>query len=172
VPVEAGQMDAYRQLYSAVFADYHLFDDLVVRDPALIARAQAYLEQLEIAHKVKIEDGVFSTIDLSTGQRKRLALIHAMLEQRPVMMFDEWAADQDPTFRRVFYTVFLPELKRQGKTLIIVSHDDRYFHVADRVIRIERGQIIETAKGAEFTYEDRGTTQIAGLAASNGASVH
>ncbi|WP_055140475.1 cyclic peptide export ABC transporter [Burkholderia plantarii] len=170
-PVEAGQMDAYRQLYSAVFADYHLFDDLVVRDAALIGRAQAYLEQLEIAHKVKIEDGVFSTIDLSTGQRKRLALIHAMLEQRPVMMFDEWAADQDPTFRRVFYTVFLPELKRQGKTLIIVSHDDRYFHVADRVIRIERGQIIETAKGAEFTYEDRGTAQIAGLAASNGASV-
>ncbi|MBN3724547.1 cyclic peptide export ABC transporter [Burkholderia sp. Ac-20379] len=156
-PVQADGMDAYRQLYSAVFADYHLFEDLVVHDAALLARAQAYLEQLEIAHKVKIEDGVFSTIDLSTGQRKRLALVHAMLEQRPVMMFDEWAADQDPTFRRVFYTVFLPELKRQGKTLIVVSHDDRYFHVADRVIRIERGQIIQSSKGSEFVYEDRGT---------------
>ncbi len=174
-PVPAERMDAYRQLYSAVFADYHLFDDLVVHDPALLARAQAYLEQLEIAHKVKIENGVFSTIDLSTGQRKRLALVHAMLEQRPVMMFDEWAADQDPTFRRVFYTVFLPELKRQGKTLIVVSHDDRYFHVADRVIRIERGRIIESAKGSEFTYVDRGTAgaMLEGMAASgDGANLH
>ncbi|NIF91468.1 cyclic peptide export ABC transporter [Burkholderia sp. Cy-637] len=166
-PVPAERMDAYRQLYSAVFADYHLFEDLVVHDPALVARAQAYLEQLEIAHKVKIEDGVFSTIDLSTGQRKRLALVHAMLEQRPIMMFDEWAADQDPTFRRVFYTVFLPELKRQGKTLIVVSHDDRYFHVADRVIRIERGQIIQTARGDAFTYEDRGSTRLEDLAATH-----
>ncbi|XDJ35178.1 MAG: cyclic peptide export ABC transporter [Burkholderia sp.] len=143
-PVPVERMDAYRQRYSAVFADYHLFEDLVVQDPALIVRAQAYLEQLEIAHKVRIENGVFSTIDLSTGQRKRLALVHAMLEQRPIMMFDEWAADQDPIFRRVFYTVFLPTLKRQGKTLIVVSHDDRYFHVADRVIRIERGQISDS----------------------------
>ncbi|MEX3630184.1 MAG: cyclic peptide export ABC transporter [Burkholderia sp.] len=166
-PVPAERMDAYRQLYSAVFADYHLFEDLVVHDPALTARAQAYLEQLEIAHKVKIEDGVFSTIDLSTGQRKRLALVHAMLEQRPIMMFDEWAADQDPTFRRVFYTVFLPELKRQGKTLIVVSHDDRYFHVADRVIRIERGQIIQTARGDAFTYEDRSATRLEDLAATH-----
>ncbi|WP_322014140.1 cyclic peptide export ABC transporter [Paraburkholderia sp. J12] len=149
------QMDAYRQIFSAVFSDYHLFDDLVVRDPALLARAEAYLKQLEIAHKVQIQDGAFSTVDLSTGQRKRLALIHAMLEQRPVMMFDEWAADQDPTFRRVFYTEFLPELKRQGKTLIVVSHDDRYFDVADKVVRLENGKIIQTAAGASFRYEDR-----------------
>ncbi|KAF1004591.1 MAG: ABC transporter ATP-binding/permease protein YojI [Burkholderia gladioli] len=171
-PVPVERMDAYRQLYSAVFADYHLFEDLVVHHAALIARAQAYLEQLEIAHKVKIEDGVFSTIDLSAGQRKRLALVHAMLEQRPVMMFDEWAADQDPTFRRVFYTVFLPELKRQGKTLIVVSHDDRYFHVADRVIRIERGQISQSSKGSEFVYEDRGTAaeRLEGVAAVEGGT--
>jgi putative ATP-binding cassette transporter len=162
-PVEADRMDAYRQLFSAVFADYHLFDDLAQCTPELLARAQTYLEQLEIAHKVTIEDGAFSTIDLSTGQRKRLALIHAMLEQRPIMMFDEWAADQDPTFRRVFYTAFLPELKRQGKTLIVVSHDDRYFHIADRVIRIENGKIIQTAAGDAFTYEDRSEKQIAVL---------
>ncbi|WP_042338947.1 cyclic peptide export ABC transporter [Paraburkholderia ferrariae] len=154
-PVTPGQMDGYRQIFSAVFSDYHLFDDLVVRDPALLARAEAYLKQLEIAHKVQIKDGAFSTVDLSTGQRKRLALIHAMLEQRPVMMFDEWAADQDPTFRRVFYTEFLPELKRQGKTLIVVSHDDRYFDVADKVVRLENGKIIQTAAGAAFNYEDR-----------------
>ncbi|MFT4065556.1 cyclic peptide export ABC transporter [Paraburkholderia sp.] len=154
-PVGADARDDYRQLFSAVFSDYYLFDDLVVRDPALLARAGTYLEQLEIAHKVQIADGAFSTIDLSTGQRKRLALIHAMLEQRPIMMFDEWAADQDPTFRRVFYTEFLPELKRQGKTLIVVSHDDRYFNVADRVIRLEGGRIVQSAAGASFAYENR-----------------
>jgi len=153
--VNADAMDDYRQLFSAVFSDYYLFDDLVVRDPALLARAEAYLEQLEIAHKVQITNGTFSTIDLSTGQRKRLALIHAMLEQRPIMMFDEWAADQDPTFRRVFYTEFLPELKRQGKTLIVVSHDDRYFDVADRVIRLENGKIVQSSAGASFAYENR-----------------
>lgn len=154
-PVKAAAMDDYRQLFSAVFSDYYLFDDLVVRDPALLTLAEAYLEQLEIAHKVRISEGAFSTIDLSTGQRKRLALIHAMLEQRPVMMFDEWAADQDPTFRRVFYTEFLPELKRRGKTLIVVSHDDRYFDVADRVIRFENGRIVQSATGASFACEDR-----------------
>lgn len=153
--VEVDRLDGYRQRFSAVFSDYYLFDDLVARDPALIEQAKRYLDLLEISHKVEIKDGVFSTIDLSAGQRKRLALVHALLEQRPIMMFDEWAADQDPTFRRVFYTEFLPELKRQGKTLIVVSHDDRYFSVADRVIRLESGKIIQSASGSSFEYEDR-----------------
>jgi putative pyoverdin transport system ATP-binding/permease protein len=84
-----------------------------------------------------------STTDLSAGERKRLALVHAYLERRPVMVFDEWAADQDPTFRRVFYTELLPDLKRQGKTIIVVSHDDRYFGEADRIVRLENGRIVE-----------------------------
>ncbi|WP_347556851.1 cyclic peptide export ABC transporter [Robbsia sp. KACC 23696] len=154
-PVSPSDLDAYRQLFSAVFADYHLFDDLIAPDPALLASANDYLKQLEIAHKVDITDGAFSTTDLSTGQRKRLALVHAMLEQRPIMMFDEWAADQDPTFRRFFYRAFLPELKRQGKTLIVVSHDDRYFDVADKVVRLENGKIIQTSRGDAFVYEHR-----------------
>lgn len=152
-PVPAEQIDTYRQMFSAVFSDYYLFDDLVARDPEMIARAQKWLEHLEIAHKVKIRDGVFSTIDLSAGQRKRLALVHAMLEERPVMMFDEWAADQDPTFRRVFYNEFLPELKRQGKTLIVISHDDRFFDTADRVIRLSGGKIVEATTRIEVARE-------------------
>ena len=146
--------DAYRQNISAIFSDYYLFDDLVVRDEALLDRAHEYMEQLEIAHKVSVGQGRFSTIDLSTGQRKRLALVQAMLEQRPVMMFDEWAADQDPTFRRMFYDQFLPELKRQGKTLIVVSHDDRFFGMADRVVRLEAGKIVAISTGAAFRYVD------------------
>ncbi|WP_144160500.1 cyclic peptide export ABC transporter [Paraburkholderia sp. BCC1885] len=153
-PLDVRHADAYRQNFSAIFSDYYLFDELVVRDETLLERANEYMEQLEIAHKVHVADGRFSTIDLSSGQRKRLALVQAMLEQRPVMMFDEWAADQDPTFRRLFYTQFLPELKRQGKTLIVVSHDDRFFGMADRVVRLEHGKIVEISTGAAFRYVD------------------
>jgi putative ATP-binding cassette transporter len=146
-PLRRQQLDAYRQLFSAVFSDYFLFDDLVVGDGAAAADATDYLEHLELAHKVAIQDGAFTTTDLSTGQRKRLALIHAYLEQRPVMMFDEWAADQDPTFRRIFYTELLPALKQQGKSLIVVSHDDRYFDAADRIIRLHHGKLVEDSDG-------------------------
>jgi putative ATP-binding cassette transporter len=142
-PVPAEALDEYRQLFSAVFSDYFLFDDLVAAGPDLARQAKAYLTRMEIGHKVRIENGAFTTTDLSSGQRKRLALIHAYLEQRPIMMFDEWAADQDPTFRRVFYSELLPDLKRQGKTLIVISHDDRYFDAADRIIRLQDGRIVE-----------------------------
>jgi len=138
-----GELDAYRQLFSAMFSDYYLFDDLLTEDAAMIAGAARYLQRLKIAHKVQITGGRLSTLELSTGQRKRLALVHAYLEQRPIMMLDEWAADQDPTFRHIYYTEILPELKAQGKTLIVVSHDDRYFEVGDRIIRLEHGKVAE-----------------------------
>ncbi|KVE34328.1 cyclic peptide transporter [Burkholderia sp. BDU5] len=145
-PVGDEQLDAYRQLFSAVFSDYYLFDTLLPGEADITAEAQRYLERLGIAHKVAIRDGAFSTTDLSTGQRKRLALVHAYLERRPVMVLDEWAADQDPTFRRIFYTEILPDLKRQGKTLIVISHDDRYFGAADRYIRLDEGRIVEEVR--------------------------
>lgn len=145
-PVSEERLDDYRQLFSAVFSDYYLFDTLIPGEATLTAEAQKYLERLEIAHKVSIRDGAFTTTDLSTGQRKRLALVHAYLERRPVMVLDEWAADQDPTFRRIFYTEILPDLKRQGKTLIVISHDDRYFSAADRYIRLEEGRIVEEVR--------------------------
>ncbi len=143
VPVTAQDRDAYRQMFSAVFSDYFLFDTLVGGDDSQAEQTRFYLERLQIAHKVELQNGSFSTLDLSTGQRRRLALVHAYLERRPVMMFDEWAADQDPTFRRLFYTELLPDLKRQGRTLIVVSHDDRYFDAADRIIRLDGGRIVD-----------------------------
>lgn len=142
VPVDDAQRDAYRQIFSAVFSDYHLFDTLSPGDDALGTQALAYLDRLQIAHKVTVKNGAFTTTDLSTGQRKRLALVHTWLEGRPVIVLDEWAADQDPTFRRIFYTEILPDLKRQGKTLIVISHDDRYFGMADRIVRIEDGKLV------------------------------
>jgi putative ATP-binding cassette transporter len=138
--VSADRRDDYRQLFSAIFFDFFLFDDLVHAGSTLPAEAQTYLEKLEIAHKVTISDGRFSTINLSAGQRKRLALIQVYLENRPVIVFDEWAAEQDPTFRRVFYEEILPDLKRQGKALVVISHDDRFFGVADKRFHLKDGK--------------------------------
>lgn len=149
-PVVASNRDDYRQLFTTVFADYYLFDELAQGERPLPADAGQYLERLEIAHKVSIRDGAFTTTDLSTGQRKRLALVNAWLDGRPVLVFDEWAADQDPTFRRVFYTELLPDLKRLGKTIIVISHDDRYFHIADQLVRMERGRVVATPAHAEL----------------------
>ena len=92
--------------------------------------------------KTEVIDGKFTNIDLSTGQRKRLAMIVSLLDDRPICVYDEWAADQDPDFRKYFYDILLKDLKNKGKTIIAVSHDDRYFHVADRVLKMEFGKFI------------------------------
>ncbi|MDF2490572.1 MAG: pyoverdine biosynthesis protein, partial [Pseudomonas sp.] len=149
-PVLAARRDDYRQLFTTIFADYYLFDELVQGDQQVPGTANRYLERLEIAHKVSIRDGAFSTTDLSTGQRKRLALLNAWLEERPVLVFDEWAADQDPVFRRIFYTELLPELKALGKTIIVISHDDRYFDIADQLVRMQAGQVVSEKVPAAF----------------------
>lgn len=132
----------YRQNFSAIFSDFHLFEELLCENlEEILTKATSYLKKLEIDHKVKIIDGKFSTIDLSAGQRKRLALITAYLEDKPIYLFDEWAADQDPAFKRIFYAELLPDLKRRGKTIIVITHDDAYFNFADRVIRLKEGNI-------------------------------
>lgn len=142
-PVTNDNRDDYRQLFSAVFVDFYLFDQLLgLHDPSLDLSAQAYLKQLQLDHKVRIADGRFSTTQLSQGQRKRLALLTAYLEDRPFYLFDEWASDQDPVFKQVFYTRLLPELKKRGKSVLVITHDDRYFWVADRVIKLDYGKVL------------------------------
>jgi putative ATP-binding cassette transporter len=134
--------EQYRQLFSVVFSDFYLFDSLFGLDSVhLDARAKKYLAQLQLDQKVKVEDGALSTIELSQGQRKRLALLTAYLEDRPIYLFDEWAADQDPLFKEIFYHQLLPELKAKKKALIVISHDDRYYHVADHVIKLDYGKL-------------------------------
>jgi putative pyoverdin transport system ATP-binding/permease protein len=135
--------DDYRQIFSVVFADFFLFDNLVGGDgAALDSRAQRYLAQLHLDHKVKVRDGHLSTIELSQGQRKRLALLAAYLEDRPFYLFDEWASDQDPQFKEIFYSQLLPELKARGKAVIVITHDDHYFASADRIIKLDYGQLV------------------------------
>lgn len=137
------QIERYRQHFAAVFADYYLFESLLgLEHPELQTQADKYLERLELEGKVKVEDGRFSTIALSQGQKKRLALLTAYLEDRPIYVFDEWAAEQDPIFREIFYLKMLPELKERGKAVVVISHDDRYFHVADRIVKLDYGKVV------------------------------
>ncbi len=141
-PVTAQNQDWYRQHFSVVFSDFYLFDRLLGFDSSADdIRAREYLKKLQLDHKVSIDHGEFSTTSLSQGQRKRLTLLSVYLENRPIYLFDEWAADQDPTFKHIFYTQFLPDLKAQGKTIFVISHDDRYFHLADRLIKLDYGSI-------------------------------
>lgn len=138
--------DQYRQLFSAVFGDFYLFDNFLgLHNANVDSQAEEYLTLLHLQHKVKIRNGSLSTTAVSQGQRKRLALLTAYLEDRPFYLFDEWAADQDPHFKNIFYTQLLPELKARGKTVLVISHDDKYFDVADRIIKLDYGKLAVSA---------------------------
>jgi putative ATP-binding cassette transporter len=132
----------YRELFSVIFSDFHLFSKLYGVKDVEKDTVDAFLQRMALENKTEFLGDRFSHTDLSTGQRKRLALLITYLEDRPIYVFDEWAADQDPEFRNHFYHVMLAELQEKGKTVIAVSHDDRYFHVADRVIKMEYGKIV------------------------------
>ena len=142
-PIKAENIEWYRQHFAVVFSDFYLFDKLLGLDgPGAEDEARRYLNELKLSQKVEVADGRFSTTELSQGQRKRLALLTAYLEDRPIYVFDEWAADQDPYFKNIFYMHLLPGLKARGKTVLVITHDDRYYHVADRVIKLEEGQVV------------------------------
>jgi putative pyoverdin transport system ATP-binding/permease protein len=148
VPVTHENVGAYRALFCAVFSDYHLFKRLYGVQPDATDEAAELLRLFEIDDKTALVGDAFTNINLSAGQRKRLALIVALLERRPICVLDEWAADQDPLFRRKFYEELLPIFKARGMTIIAVTHDDRYFHVADRRLHVEEGKIVSEQTGA------------------------
>lgn len=168
-PVGDADRDSYRQLFSVVFSDFFLFDSLLgMRVDGLDQTAQDLLVHLQLDHKVSIKDGAFSTLELSQGQRKRLALLVAYLEDRPFYLFDEWAADQDPLFKEVFYRTLLPGLKAKGKTVVVITHDDRYFPLADRYIKLEYGRLVETGAGGDLSARYAGASE----AGSAGGAAH
>jgi putative ATP-binding cassette transporter len=143
VVVNDENREYYRQHFSAVFSDIYLFDRLFgLAVPQLDVQVREYLGQFQLQHKVQVKNGKLSTTDLSHGQRKRLALLAACLEDRLIYIFDEWAADQDPLFKEIFYYQLLPGLKARGKTALVISHDDRYYHVADRIIKLDYGKTV------------------------------
>ncbi len=152
--VDDAAREAQRNLFSAVFSDFHLFNRIIgpAQKNTSIELAKQYLDTLKLADKIEIQDKTYSTTKaLSTGQRKRLALLCAYIEDRPIYILDEWAADQDPVFKRFFYEVLVPDLKSRRKCVIIITHDDQYFKLADRVIHLDSGRISsDTAMSAHL----------------------
>jgi putative ATP-binding cassette transporter len=139
--IDRHNLNRYRSLFTSVFSDFHLFSRLYGIPEYSSHEAEHWLRFLEMDHKVQIHDNKFSTVDLSGGQRKRLALFSSILEKRPVFIFDEWAADQDPHFRHKFYHEILPKLKADMHTVIAITHDDKYFEFADVHMKMADGQI-------------------------------
>lgn len=133
----------YQSLFAAVFSDFHLFERAFGLQGFDEADAAMWLGKMGLAGKTALRNGVFDTVRLSTGQRKRLALVVALLEDRPIYIFDEFAADQDPEFRRKFYEEILPEMRGRRKTVVVVTHDERYFGAASRRMVMEEGHLIE-----------------------------
>ncbi|MWC28633.1 cyclic peptide export ABC transporter [Paenibacillus sp. MMS18-CY102] len=145
--------------FSAIFSDYHLFEKLYGINAADKGdEIDRHMTQLRLHGKVQIGEGTMDTLALSTGQRKRLALLISYLEDRPIYLFDEWAADQDPEFRQFFYESLLPELKERGKCVIAITHDDRYFDLADKIVKLELGQVVGIEEGNRLPR----TTNVAG----------
>jgi len=144
--VDARGREAYQALFSTVFWDFHLFQRTFGLDTVSPDAVRRWLEVMEIADKASYRDGRFDTLKLSTGQRKRLAFVVAALEDRPVMVLDEFAADQDPAFRRKFYDEILPLLTARGKTVVAVTHDERYFNRATRHLIMDEGRFVGRRK--------------------------
>ncbi len=137
----------YREHFSVIFSDFHLFKKLLGQPDSQVNEfVPQYLRLLHLDQKVTVHDRTFSTLDLSQGQRKRLALVTAYLEDRSIYVFDEWAADQDPQYKEIFYKTLLPDLRARGKSVIVITHDDRYFHLGNQVIKLDDGKVVELAK--------------------------
>lgn len=145
-PVSVAGLQDYRDLFSAVFSEFHLFARLYGLDAVEQAKVPPHLAELDLAHRVRIQDGAFSTLALSTGQKRRLALSVALAEARPIIVLDEFAADQDPVRRKLFYEVLVPQMARDGHLVIAVTHDEHCFDKCDRLIRMEAGRIVSDTR--------------------------
>jgi len=141
--IDGSLLNNYRDLFAIIFTDFHLFDRFYGHQDIDIETVNEYLTLMELEHKTGYKDGRFINTNLSTGQKKRLALIIALLEDKALYVFDEVAADQDPEFRQFFYDVILQKLKHLGKTVIVVTHDEKYFTRCDRLFIMDTGQMIE-----------------------------
>jgi putative ATP-binding cassette transporter len=145
-----------------VFSDFHLFTQLLgPAGPANESQLARWLSALQLSHKARIARGRITDTRLSSGQRKRLALLLTLLEDRPLLLLDEWAADQDPVFRRIFYRELLPQLRAAGKTVVAITHDDHYFDVADRVLKLDGGRLwpVQVAGRDRVAHEENSQLQ-------------
>lgn len=143
-PISMPATSDYRNLFSVVFTDFHLFKKLYGLSDVTPTEIDHLIELFQMEKKVSVTDGVFSNLRFSTGQKKRLALIVALLEKRQVIILDEWAADQDPEFRHLFYEKIIPMFRAMGKTVIAITHDDHYYQSADHLLQLVNGQLVSS----------------------------
>ncbi|MBX0293007.1 cyclic peptide export ABC transporter [Hymenobacter sp. HSC-4F20] len=144
--LEEKNFTAYRALFAPVFSDFHLFEEFYGVEHVNETKAQEYLRVFELDKKVEIKNNKLTTINLSTGQKKRLALVCAMLERKPILILDEFAADQDPYFRKKFYTEILDYLKEEGFSVVAITHDDNYYPCADKLYKMNYGKLESVTK--------------------------
>lgn len=131
-----------KELYSTVFSDFHLFRTMYgINYDHCEEDIQKYLQQLRLSEKIRVDQGKFDHLNLSTGQKKRVALMISYLEDKDIFLFDEWAADQDPEFKQYFYRTLLPELRARNKCVIAITHDDHYYDAADKVYKLTMGKV-------------------------------
>jgi putative ATP-binding cassette transporter len=156
--LQPADLPSYRDLISAIFTDFHLFDRLYGMETVEEQRVRRMIGEMELTGKTGFQNGRFTNLNLSTGQKKRLALIVALLEDREIYIFDEWAADQDVHFREHFYRKILPALRDAGKAVVAVTHDDRFWHFADRIVKLDAGEIVFSGAGSELS-DYLGSTQ-------------
>ena len=140
--IDRENRQSYRHLFSTVLSDFHLFDRLYGIKEVDQGRIRELLELTNLSRKTSIVGDKISAVNLSSGERKRLALVLSLLENTPILLLDEWAAEQDPLFRRKFYREILPWLKQQEKTVVAVTHDDDHYDVADRVLKMQFGSFV------------------------------
>jgi putative ATP-binding cassette transporter len=133
----------FRELFASVFTDFFIFDQPFGLDEQGMVIFEEWLNRLNVRDKFTGDIDELGKVDLSTGQRKRVALALALAEQRPILILDEWAADQDPNTRRIFYEEIIPTLKNEGITVFAITHDEQYFHCCDRRLNIIEGQFSE-----------------------------
>lgn len=139
--LEGAGVAAYRRQIAAVFSDNCLFEGLAGSPyERALSEQTALIRRLRLEHAVRPGAGILAQSgSFSSGERKRMALLLAAQSDAQVVVFDEFAADQDPEAKEYFYFEILKDLKERGKIVIAVTHDDRYFSVADQVLVLERG---------------------------------
>jgi putative ATP-binding cassette transporter len=147
IRIESATLGSARERISAIFSDYHVFVGISGWFSNIDQRkAQDLIHDMGLVNYVQVSKDGFSTSALSDGQRRRLALIAALLDERPIYVFDEWAADQDPGFKETFYRKVLPSLRSENKIVLVISHDDRYFECADQLVHMENGKVAEITR--------------------------